>query len=147
MNSKQESSEPWQNTQAAEHEPAGKKESAAKSTSPLQHEPSVEVQTAEFQQLDSSPDGALNPRRLDLLLDLSLPVAIELGRTNMLIKDILDLQRGSVVEFDKLAGEPVDVLINGKKMAQGEVVVIEKHFGIRITTLVDPADRVRNLGT
>jgi flagellar motor switch protein FliN/FliY len=140
----------------AERERAGKKETAEKQTAerqtaenhvpPSETDRPVEVQAAEFQQVDASPEGALNPRRLDLLLDLTLPVAIELGRTNMLIKDILDLQRGSVVEFDKLAGEPVDVLINGKKMAQGEVVVIEKHFGIRITSLVDPTERVRNLG-
>ena len=74
------------------------------------------------------------------------PVSIELGRTNMLIRDILDLQRGSVVEFEKLASEPVDILINGKKMAEGEVVVIEKHFGIRITNLVDASERVKGLG-
>jgi flagellar motor switch protein FliN/FliY len=79
-------------------------------------------------------------------MDLSLSVAIELGRTNLMIRDILDLQRGSVVEFEKLASEPVDVLINGKKMAEGEVVVIEKHFGIRITNLVDAAERVKSLG-
>ncbi len=64
----------------------------------------------------------------------------------MLIRDILDLQRGSVVEFEKLASEPVDILINGKKMAEGEVVVIEKHFGIRITNLVDAANACRSLG-
>jgi flagellar motor switch protein FliN len=131
---------------SAERENAGKKDPAERNSSPPAAESPVEVQAAEFQELDASPDGGLNPRRLDLLLDLTLPVSIELGRTNLLIKDILDLQRGSVVEFDKMAGEPVDVLINGKRMAQGEVVVIEKHFGIRITSLVDPADRVRNLG-
>src|SRR5512137_1003526 len=95
---------------SAEREHAGKKDAADKQTaekqavenqvSPVDSERPVEVQAAEFQQVDASPDGALNPRRLDLLLDLTLPVAIELGRTNMLIKDILDLQRGSVVEFD-----------------------------------------------
>lgn len=63
----------------------------------------------------------------------------------MLIRDILRLGRGSVVEFDKLVSEPVDVLVNGKKVAEGEVVVVDKHFGIRITTLVDPTDRLRNL--
>ena len=61
----------------------------------------------------------------------------------MLIRDIIRLGRGSVVEFDKLVSEPVDVLINGKKVAEGEVVVIDKHFGIRITTLIDPTDRMR----
>lgn len=81
--------------------------------------------------------------KLQLLLDLQLPVSIELGRTNMLIRDILRLGRGSVIEFDKLVSEPIDVLINGKKVAEGEVVVIDKHFGIRITTLIDPAERIK----
>ncbi|MCX6148100.1 MAG: flagellar motor switch protein FliN [Candidatus Kapabacteria bacterium] len=86
----------------------------------------------------------LDPK-LELLYDLQLPVSIELGRTNMLIRDILRLGRGSVVEFDKLVSEPVDVLINGKKVAEGEVVVIDKHFGIRVTTLVDPSERLRGM--
>jgi flagellar motor switch protein FliN/FliY len=86
----------------------------------------------------------LDPK-LELLYDLQLPVSIELGRTNMLIRNILRLGRGSVIEFDKLVSEPVDVLINGKKVAEGEVVVIDKHFGIRITTLVDPSDRLRSV--
>ena len=85
-------------------------------------------------------------RKMEILMDLSLPVAIELGRTQMLIREILELQRGSVVEFDKLTSEPVDVLINGKKMAEGEVVVIEKHFGIRITNLVEQAERLPGVG-
>jgi flagellar motor switch protein FliN/FliY len=106
----------------------------------------MEIQSAQFQGLDASPSGEDNSRKMDLLLDLQLPVSIELGRTNMLIRDILDLQRGSVVEFEKLASEPVDILINGKKMAEGEVVVIEKHFGIRITNLVEASERVRGLG-
>ncbi len=81
--------------------------------------------------------------KLQLLLDLQLPVSIELGHTNMLIRDILRLGRGSVIEFDKLVSEPIDVLINGKKVAEGEVVVIDKHFGIRITTLIDPSERLK----
>jgi flagellar motor switch protein FliN/FliY len=108
--------------------------------------PPLEVHSAQFQALDAAPEGGERDSKMDLLLDLTLPVSIELGRTNMMIRDILDLQRGSVVEFEKLASEPVDILINGKKMAEGEVVVIEKHFGIRITNLVDAADRVKNLG-
>lgn len=110
-------------------------------------EATIEVKGAQFQALDASPSGEVEKdKKLELLMDLTLPVAIELGRTNMFIRDILDLQRGSVVEFEKLASEPVDVLINGKKMAEGEVVVIEKHFGIRITNLVDASERVRGLG-
>ncbi|HTY39298.1 MAG TPA: flagellar motor switch protein FliN [Bacteroidota bacterium] len=106
----------------------------------------IDVQSAQFQQLEPEQGQVERDRKMDLLLDLTLPVSIELGRTNMFIRDILDLQRGSVVEFEKLASEPVDILINGKKMAEGEVVVIEKHFGIRITNLVDASERVKNLG-
>lgn len=110
-------------------------------------EASLDVRSAQFQTLEASAgtEGSRD-RKLDLLMDLTLPVAIELGRTHMLVRDILDLQRGSVVEFEKLASEPVDILINGKKMAEGEVVVIEKHFGIRITSLVDAAERLKGLG-
>jgi flagellar motor switch protein FliN/FliY len=108
----------------------------------------VEAESAEFGELKlGSADTIYSPLdpKLELLYDLQLPVSIELGRTNMLIRDILRLGRGSVIEFDKLVSEPVDVLINGKKVAEGEVVVIDKHFGIRITTLVDPTDRLRGL--
>lgn len=108
----------------------------------------IQVSTPEFPSFDSDAAGdrplsPLDPK-IELLYDLQLPVSIELGRTNMLIRDILRLARGSVIEFDKLASEPVDVLINGKKVAEGEVVVIDKHFGIRITTLIDAADRLRS---
>lgn len=106
----------------------------------------VGMKSADFQNIHPDTSGDRNDIKLDLLMDLSLPVSIELGRTQLLIKDILSLKRGSVVEFEKLASEPVDILINGKKMAEGEVVVIEKHFGIRITNLMNAADRVRSLG-
>jgi len=106
------------------------------------------VSQPKFTEMDSEPDTdsyqGIDPK-LELLYDLQLPVSIELGKTNMLIRNILKLGRGSVIEFDKLVSEPVDVLINGKKVAEGEVVVIDKHFGIRITTLVDPSDRLRTL--
>ena len=110
----------------------------------------VEINEADFPDLDAPSTGGavkggpspLDPK-MELLYDLQLPVSIELGRTNMLIRDILRMGRGYVVEFDKLASEPVDLLVNGKKIAEGEVVVIDKHFGIRITTLIDPADRIK----
>ncbi len=99
-----------------------------------------------FAELDSD-EAVYSPSdpKLELLYDLQLPVSIELGRTNMLVRNILRLGRGSVIEFDKLVSEPVDVLINGKKVAEGEVVVIDKHFGIRVTTLVDPSERLRGV--
>ena len=111
---------------------------------------SVSSESPKFPDMSFSEGGGgsgfspLDPK-LELLYDLQLPVSIELGRTNMLIREILRLGRGSVIEFDKLVSEPVDVLINGKKVAEGEVVVIDKHFGIRITTLVDASDRLRGL--
>lgn len=105
------------------------------------------VQSAQFQTIDSAPVAGSQTKQLDLLMDLVLPVSIELGRTNLFIKNILELQRGSIIEFDKLTSEPVDVLINGKKMAEGEVVVIEKHFAIRITSLVEPSERIKALGS
>lgn len=106
-----------------------------------------EVSDADFGEIDKDSDTIYSPLdpKLELLYDLQLPISIELGRTNMLIRNILRLGRGSVIEFDKLVSEPVDVLINGKKVAEGEVVVIDKHFGIRITTLVDPTERLRGI--
>jgi len=92
----------------------------------------------------SLPEGVSD--RINVLMDLSLPVTIELGRTRMLIKDILELGHGSVIEFDRLAGEPVDILINEKKVAEGEVVVIDEHFGIRLTNLIKPQERIKQLG-
>ncbi len=88
----------------------------------------------------------VEPGKIEILLDLSLPVSIELGRTKMLIKDILELGHGSVIEFDKLAGEPVDLLIYDKKVAEGEVVVIDEHFGIRLTNIIKTSERLKNLG-
>ncbi len=107
---------------------------------------SAEIDTPDFPEIETGSKSTiyspLDPK-LELLYDLQLPISIELGRTNMLIRDILRLGRGSVIEFDKLVSEPVDILINGKKVAEGEVVVIDKHFGIRITTLINPTDRLR----
>ncbi len=100
---------------------------------------------AEFQQL-SEPAGNAEPQGIGLLMDVNLPVAIELGRTKMSIADILGLGPGSVVELNKLAGEPVDLLVNDKVVARGEVVVIDENFGVRITQLLTPEERLKALG-
>lgn len=102
-------------------------------------------ESPEIKASEKPQDYATLDPKLELLYDLQLPVSIELGRTNMLIRDILKLGRGSVIEFDKLVSEPVDILVNGKKVAAGEVVVVDKHFGIRITTLVDPSERIKGI--
>jgi flagellar motor switch protein FliN/FliY len=119
---------------------------STESTGEISSQRKIDVQAAEFEAFDKSqPSKDRKDHKIDMLIDLSLPVAIELGKTNMMIKDILELERGSIIEFDKMASEPVDILINGKKMAEGEVVVIDKHFGIRITSLTEPSERLRNL--
>ncbi len=102
------------------------------------------VSRAEFQHL-SEPAGKQEPRNIDILMDVNLPVSIELGRTKMSISDILGLGPGSVVELNKLAGEPVDVLVNYKIVAKGEVVVVDENFGVRITQLMTPEERLKLL--
>ncbi len=84
-------------------------------------------------------------RDMAMLLDIELPILIELGRTSLLIREILKLGPGSIVELDKLSGEPVDIFVNEKKIAEGEVVVIEENFGVRITELVRPDERLKAL--
>jgi len=85
------------------------------------------------------------PRNLSLLYDVMLSVTVELGRTKRSIREILELSPGSVVELDKLAGEPVDIMVNHKRIAIGEVVVIDENFGVRVTEIIDPSERVKNL--
>ena len=99
------------------------------------------AQFSDFEEQSPVPAG----RNLDLLLDISLGVTVELGRTRKLIRDILDLAKGSVVELDTVAGEPVDILVNEKLIARGEVVVIDENFGVRVTDIVSPAERLRKL--
>ena len=105
----------------------------------------ADVSKAEFQQL-SEPAGDPEGRNIDLLMDVNLPISIELGRTKMSISDILALGPGSVVELNKLAGEPVDLLVNQKVVARGEVVVIDENFGVRVTQLMTPEERLKSLG-
>lgn len=105
----------------------------------------VDSQIADFDEFDDSTKKSFGENKLDFLQDLRLNVFIELGRTKMQIKDILELERGYVIELDKMASEPVDIYVNNKKIAEGEVVVIDKHFGIRITNLSQPNDRLKGL--
>ena len=89
--------------------------------------------------------GQEESRNLDLILDIPLTVTVELGRTKMLINDLLQLSQGSVVELTKLVGEPLEVLVNQKLVARGEVVVVNEKFGIRLTDIVSPLERVQSL--
>ncbi|HTN53884.1 MAG TPA: flagellar motor switch protein FliN [Anaeromyxobacter sp.] len=84
-------------------------------------------------------------RRLDMLLDVPLEVNVELGRTRLTIQDLLQLGPGSVIELDKVAGEALDILVNGRLVARGEAVVVNDKFGIRITDIVSPQERIQRL--
>ncbi|MEN6413182.1 MAG: flagellar motor switch phosphatase FliY [Veillonellales bacterium] len=112
--------------------------------SPAQSAPNISVQPVQFAPL-SQPAMRANEGNINLIMDVPLQVTVELGRTRKLIRDILELSPGSVVELDKLAGEPVDILVNGKLIAKGEVVVIDENFGVRITDIVSPLERAKNL--
>jgi flagellar motor switch protein FliN len=83
---------------------------------------------------------------LDFILDIPMEVAVELGRAKMLISELLQLGQGSVIELSKLAGEPLEVLVNHKLIARGEVVVVNEKFGVRLTDIISPTERVRRLG-
>ncbi|MFT4099685.1 MAG: flagellar motor switch protein FliN [Burkholderiaceae bacterium] len=93
----------------------------------------------------SGPDTSSTPNDIDMILDIPVQLTVELGRTRIPIKHILQLAQGSVIELDALAGEPMDVLVNGCLIAQGEVVVVNEKFGIRLTDIVTPSERMRRL--
>ncbi|WP_047151654.1 flagellar motor switch phosphatase FliY [Aneurinibacillus tyrosinisolvens] len=107
--------------------------------------PPMNVQPVQFSAFDSGGMAQANPQNLGMLLDIPLQVTVELGRTKKQIKDILDLSPGSIIELDKLAGEPVDILVNNKLIAKGEVVVIDENFGVRVTDIISQWDRVQKL--
>ena len=98
-----------------------------------------------FQSFPDKGAGNGTPNDIELILDIPVQLTVELGRTRIPIKNILQLAQGSVVELDALAGEPMDVLVNGCLIAQGEVVVVNDKFGIRLTDIVTPSERLRRL--
>jgi len=117
----------------------------AGSPSPAPGGNSLGVAAPIFQQFSGS--GVLNDARhdIDMILDIPVQLTVELGRTKIAIKSLLQLAQGSVVELDGLAGEPMDVLVNGCLIAQGEVVVVNDKFGIRLTDIITPSERIRKL--
>lgn len=109
------------------------------STSP--EETGLEQQQEEKELVQDQADM----KNLDLILDIPLVVTVELGRTKMLINDLLQLGQGSVIELTKLVGEPLEILVNDKLVARGEVVVVNEKFGVRLTDIVSPMERIENL--
>ncbi len=106
----------------------------------------VDIHQVELGEFGMGSNGNGKPRNIGMLMDVELDVLVELGRKTMLIRDVLKLGKGSVVELDKAAGEPLGIFVNGRRLAEGEVVVVDDHFGIRITQLAGPAERIRSLG-
>jgi len=105
----------------------------------------MNVQQAQFTEFTQPSLKQTEARNLNMLLDIPLQVTVELGRTKRSVKDVLELVSGSIIELDKLAGEPVDILVNSRLIAKGEVVVIDENFGVRITDILSKADRLNNL--
>jgi flagellar motor switch protein FliN/FliY len=97
-------------------------------------------------QTQKAPANSMKDRGIDLLLDIPLEVAVEVGRSRILVRDLLQLQEGSMIELDKLAGEPLDLYVNSRLIARGEAVVVNEKFGLRLTDVVSPSERIENLG-
>ena len=105
----------------------------------------INIQPVQFSDLDTNKNIKSDDPNLSLLMDIPLQITVELGRTKKIIKDILEMSQGSILELDKLAGEPVDILANNKLIAKGEVVVIDENFGVRVTDIISQYERVRKL--
>jgi flagellar motor switch protein FliN/FliY len=104
------------------------------------------VQPVQFPNLMQPRLGAHEAGNIGLIMDVSMEMTVELGRTRKLIKEILGMGEGTIIELDKLAGEPVDILVNHKLIAKGEVVVIDENFGVRVTEIVSPMERINDMG-
>ncbi|HAY09906.1 MAG TPA: flagellar motor switch protein FliN [Thauera sp.] len=114
---------------------------AAMDSSPYQAKPASQL----FEEFGGSGDKQNSLNDFDMILDIPVQITVELGRTKLSIRNLLQLAHGSVVELDAMAGEPMDVLVNGTLIAQGEVVVVNDKFGIRLTDIITPSERMRKI--
>lgn len=119
-------------------------ESETATRADLHTEGKASPQPATFPTVQGGETGGV-PKNMDFLLDIPMSVAVYVGSTKMAIRDLLQLAQGSVIELDKLAGEPMEVMVNNKLVARGEVVVVNEKFGIRLTDVVSAAERVQQL--
>ncbi|MDS9470591.1 flagellar motor switch phosphatase FliY [Sporosarcina pasteurii] len=117
----------------------------SKQTAVTHQKPQVAVEKAQFASFEQTTLNQTESQNLDMLLDIPLQVTVELGRTKRSVQEILEISSGSIIELDKLAGEPVDILVNNRLIANGEVVVIDENFGVRITDVLSPKERINNL--
>lgn len=121
-------------------------ESVTRTETFVGNEVATPAESAQFQELREDASAESGDVNLDAILDVPVTISMEIGRTRISIRNLLQLNQGSVVELDRLAGEPMDVLVNGTLIAKGEVVVVNEKFGIRLTDVISPADRVKRLG-
>jgi len=116
----------------------------------IEGKPSDDIQSAPLESFESGPAAAASSNAgspdLDVILDIPVTISMEVGNTSIPIRNLLQLNQGSVIELDRLAGEPLDVLINGTLIAHGEVVMVNEKFGIRLTDVVSPSERIKRLG-
>jgi flagellar motor switch protein FliN/FliY len=127
----------------AEEPEAAEAAAAAEEPAPA---PAAKAQPASFDELKDEGTPQLNEdANLEVILDIPVHVSMEIGRTRMPIRNLLQLNQGSVIELDRLAGEPMDVLVNGTLIAHGEVVVVNEKFGVRLTDIISPSERVKRL--
>jgi len=103
------------------------------------------VSTVALDEFQSEKNDAARNPELEVILDIPVSISMEVGRTSITIRNLLQLNQGSVIELDRLAGEPLDVLVNGTLIAHGEVVVVNEKFGIRMTDVISPAERIKKL--
>jgi len=117
---------------------------AAPPVSAAKEKPEADVQSVAFSKLTGQ--GVGNVANMDMILDIPVTVSVELGKTRILINELLSLGQGSVVELNKLAGEPMEIMVNGKLIARGEVVVVNEKFGVRLTDIISVTERIGQLG-
>ena len=118
-------------------------EATATEEAPVEEEPTTEEPSIEE---TAATDGEAPMRSLDFILDLPLKVSVELGRTKMLVNELLQLAQGSIIELEKMAGDPQEIMVNEKMVARGEVVSVNEKFGIRVTDIISPTERIEQLG-
>ena len=132
---------------AAAMEEQGVEEDGDENDSAEQDSDKESIESVDLEEFDSQPDiGKANTPELEIILDIPVTISMEVGSTSITIRNLLQLNQGSVIELDRLAGEPLNVLVNGTLIAHGEVVVVNEKFGIRMTDVISPSERIKKLG-
>lgn len=141
----EDSADDWEAAMAEQAEAEGTGDNEAVDPDELIAQAEAEAQSAGLDELTDDNTPLSDEKKLDTILDIPVTISMEVGRTNISIRNLLQLNQGSVVELDRVAGEPLDVLVNGTLIAHGEVVVINDKFGIRLTDVISQVERIKKL--